>query len=285
MGKFKSNPVDKWRREWEMRQQFKAAVSNYQPDVIIHLGDIIDEGAILDFPNFKQSIADFKYTFDWNNKQFKKISVPGNHDIGFYDRVCIYPTLINRLAYELKVTRLIELIQHKDLNILTINSQLFYESNPRWSIALEAVKELQLLVDRVKKDNLTIHIMLTHMPLFRISHKECNTPMSFQPSDLGWQGYEVLHRAQTRKILEIFRPKLVLSGHSHFNCMTMHDGTKEITLTSFNHKFESQPRLLLLQANGTHILTSHCDLISELHILVVYIATLLTVVLVAYKVR
>jgi len=45
MGPVKSVMIDKWRREWQMRQAFSISLRVYDPDVIIFMGDLFDEAS------------------------------------------------------------------------------------------------------------------------------------------------------------------------------------------------------------------------------------------------
>lgn len=289
MGSHKSYRIDKWRREWEMHQSYQMSTEFFKPDVIINLGDLIDEGAIYDANNFKSSVEDYKRIFKSSYVNFLAVNVPGNHDMGHHDHVTNYPLFIGRFSQEFNTTQLLDIIKiNANITLVIINSMLFYDNCPYCRMAYERLGQIS---KHLGEDGTIKPILLTHIPLYRPDESLCDRPIDLSQYKNRWEGFEVIGRRQSKLLLELLTPRLILSGHSHKNCKINHEiyssGSfksiyEEITLTSYNHKFDDAPKYLLISANSTHTLTNHCGLISEYHILTVYLASLVIIFMMIY---
>ncbi|TMW40900.1 hypothetical protein DOY81_014021 [Sarcophaga bullata] len=82
LGPIKGHWLDKLYREWHMRRAFQAAVFLHKPHVIFVLGDLFDEGDMVDNPQFKEFVRRFHSHFHAPNVPV--ISAVGNHDVGFH---------------------------------------------------------------------------------------------------------------------------------------------------------------------------------------------------------
>lgn len=285
MGGHKSYRIDKWRREWEMHQSFRISTEYFEPNLIINLGDMLDEGSIYDPKNFETSVADYHRTFKSNHFSSKTIYVPGNHDIGPHTLITMYPFFIGRFSHEFNSTEFIELIEiNNDISLVVVNSMLLHDE---CSFCRTTDEILNQMSKKLRYERMTKPILLTHVPLYRPDDTSCDKPLDISQYEDRWEGHEVLSRRKSRLLLESLSPRLVLSGHSHKNCKINHEfGTssssrsvcEEITLTSYNHKFDEKPKFLLMSANSTHASTNHCYLISEYHILSVYLASVIVIV-------
>lgn len=281
MGRHKSFWVDKWRREWEMRQSYAISTKYLKPDVIINLGDLLDEGAIYDVENFQSSAQDYKRILKSSCDNSTEINVPGNHDMGNHDRITAYPFLIDRFSNEFNTTPFMEFVETNDgIVFVVMNSMLFHDSCTFCRHSNDILTQIGKQLNHVRP------ILLTHIPLYRPDDSLCDKPLNKSQINGPWEGSEVIDRKGSDRLLRILRPRLILSGHSHKNCIINHqvekslgimEFYKEITLTSYNHKYDENPKFLLMSVNSTHVLTNHCNLISEYHIISVYLASLIVI--------
>lgn len=85
LGPFKGHWLDKLYREWHMRRAFQTSVWLHQPDVILFLGDVFDEGQWVDQDQFAAYLLRFQQLFH-TPSHIKVYSAVGNHDIGFHYR-------------------------------------------------------------------------------------------------------------------------------------------------------------------------------------------------------
>lgn len=83
LGPIKGHWLDKMYREWHMRNAFQAALFLQRPDVVFILGDLFDEGDMVDQHHFQKYVQNFHKLFH-ASPSVPIISVAGNHDIGFH---------------------------------------------------------------------------------------------------------------------------------------------------------------------------------------------------------
>lgn len=293
MGPIKSNWLDKWRREWEMQQSFKISNSIYKPDIIIFLGDLLDEGSYFRDSSFYKASEEFDRIFKFDESRQKRIVIAGNHDVGFHDRMTEFPFILHRFASKYETTTSIELAKFNKLNIISSNSMAFY--NDQCSVCSEAISatnQISRYLDRERNTILEEYsepILLTHIPLYRKDDAHCDHPYSMEHS-ANEQGRDVLHKEASQFLLKRLRPRLIISGHTHMNCKIRHTAEKtakvseELTVTSYNHKYAlKEPGFLLMNANSTHIYTKSCSLIDEKIVATVYIATLILICSIIFK--
>lgn len=89
LGPIKGHWLDKLYREWHMRRAFQAALLLHNPDVVFVLGDLFDEGDMVDHEEFKEYVRRFRSHFHARNS-VPVISAAGNHDVGFHYKYVIY---------------------------------------------------------------------------------------------------------------------------------------------------------------------------------------------------
>lgn len=291
MGSKKSIWIDKLRREWQMSQSFKISNKIFQPDVIIFLGDILDEGSFSYQDKFESASRDFERIFldksSSSCKAQKRIILLGNHDVGEHDRMITFPFLLDRFNRRFGSTTSAELTRIGDLNIVSVNSMAIY--NDSCPFCRETRSALRTISKELAESSSTHSrpLVLTHFPLYRNDDTVCEYPksMSEKVKRENVEGVDVLHKHSSNLILDLLRPRLILSGHTHMDCSLRHpvDGAgqkiEELTVSSYSHKYaEDRPSFLLISANSTQLLTKRCGLVDEYVILTVYILTFATIV-------
>ncbi|EUB57789.1 Metallophosphoesterase [Echinococcus granulosus] len=81
--------IDKTRRHWLLKRAFKTAMGLYHPDVVLHLGDLLDYGFFEPEEAFEADVKIAQNIFAVDSTTVFKV-VPGNHDIGFHHRLHPY---------------------------------------------------------------------------------------------------------------------------------------------------------------------------------------------------
>lgn len=90
LGPLKGHWLDKIYREWHMSRAFQTAVYLHEPDVIFFLGDLFDEGDMVNHYEFAEFARRFKSLFQ-TLPSVPVLSAVGNHDVGFhYKYICFY---------------------------------------------------------------------------------------------------------------------------------------------------------------------------------------------------
>lgn len=289
MGPLRSFLFDKWRREWEMKQAFSFAASIYEPDVVVFLGDIFDEGSFSSDDLFDKAKSDFEKIFPHHLNKHKRIIIPGNHDVGNHDQMTAFPYLIHRFHVAFGSTTNVELLDSrglKGLNIISINSMTFYnDSCPYCSQSIAYVNRIALKLDELRANpDFSEPILLIHIPLYRKDDSQCDHPSSIsnRVKEENIEGKDVIHKSASSFLLSRLKPRLILSGHTHMDCVTFHkspNDSNEITVSSFNHKYaENKPSLLLLSVNRNNTFTKHCPLIDEWMIAIIYTSVVVIII-------
>lgn len=296
MGPVKSFKIDKLLREWQMKQAYSIINSIYKPEVVIFLGDLLDEASFSSDENFRVASRDFGSIFPADDVNQERIIIAGNHDVGFHDQIRFNPYHLQRFHKKYSASINIQLIQSpklKLINIVAINSMSFFNDTcPVCSLSIGATNKLSDYLEELRNETMPHYsdpIILTHVPFFRPDDTHCDYPYRLKDKvkKRNIEGEDVMHEAASRFILERIKPRLVLSGHTHMRCITEHeisDGStltvKELTISSFNQKYaEKTPGFLLLRANSTHLSHHYCTLIEEWVVATIYVATILVVCL------
>lgn len=268
MGPRKSNRFDKMRREWVMSVGFKVVVYLLQPDAIFHLGDSLDEGYISRGEVERKAARDFKNTFP-RPKGVKQLILFGNHDIGLHFHAKYDPPVNLISAFKATFTADLETIN--DNHFVHFNSMAF--SNDSCSLCHRSMKDLFNTAQRV---DCVDPILLSHYPMFREDDSSCENNIYTNPKSPIVEGKDCLHKETTSRILNIVRPRLIISGHTHKKCLYTHivdkNPVQEITVSSFNYKnAETNPSFLLLYTNATNYTYRHCSLVNEINTAVAYV--------------
>lgn len=299
MGKRKSIWVDKKIREHQMKQSFSISTRLFEPDIFVFLGDIIDEGSYSKDEDYDQYVDDFKRIFHIDKTKHEAIFVPGNHDIGFHDTMKDFPYLLYRYIDRFNSTYSIMLVTSKkkpSVKFIVLNSMSF--GNDSCELCTQSLIELNHLskqLDYVKQKTPALYsrpILLTHFPLYRHDDTNCDYPHSLANTvkKINRQAMDVVPKAKTQYILKKLNPQLVLSGHTHMNCRTMHQKEDqpivqipEITVSSYNHKYaENMPYFLLLSSRGSQHSINECGHPDERIIYLLYIVNIISVLVIMF---
>ena len=94
-------------------------------------------------------------------------------------------------------------------------------------------------------------ILLQHYPLYRKSDAECSGEDAAPPEEKNIpfkEKYDVLSQEASQKLLWWFRPRLILSGHTHSACQVLHTGgIPEISIPSFSWRNRNNPSFIMKQ--------------------------------------
>lgn len=61
-------------------------MSLYSPEVVIHLGDLLDQGFFEPAEDFNKDVGIVRSIFNIDQKSTVFKILPGNHDVGFHHR-------------------------------------------------------------------------------------------------------------------------------------------------------------------------------------------------------
>ncbi|XP_058133277.1 metallophosphoesterase 1 isoform X2 [Dasypus novemcinctus] len=296
LGEVRGHWLDKLRREWQMERAFQTALGLLQPEVVFILGDVFDEGKWSSPKAWADDVARFQKMFRHPRHVQLKV-VAGNHDIGFH-----YKMTAHKIKRFEKVFSSERLFSWKEINFVMVNSVTL--EGDGCHICSEAEAELieishQLNCSRKQdpasspckpgqKLPASAPILVQHYPLYRRSDANC-TGVDAAPPEVKHlpfqEKYDVLSQEASQKLLRWFRPRLVLSGHTHSGCEVLYAGTTpEVSVPSFSWRNRNDPSFIMGSITATDYSLSKCYLPSENVVLIAYCgaAVFLVVLLVAH---
>ena len=192
-------------------------------------------------------------------------SINGNHDIGFHY------TMTQKLKTRFDTsfeTDSVKLMTINDINFVTINSITM--EGDYCHLCSDAEEKLNVLSSHLCPNFICSSdpIVLTHFPLFRQSDSHCGHDWDSMPESLKYepfvQKWDCLSENATKLIIDSLKPRLVITGHSHYGCVTRHaNSLYEWTVSSFNYRNNQNPSLLLAKITKNHYSISKCILVNE----------------------
>nr|XP_057917470.1 metallophosphoesterase 1 isoform X1 [Doryrhamphus excisus] len=281
---------DKLRREWQMERAFQTAVWLLRPEVVFILGDIFDEGKWSTQKHWEDDVRRFHRMFR-HSSNTELVVLVGNHDIGFHYEMDWLKLQRFEKVFNASSTRI---VTKNGVNFLLVNSVALHGDGCPICQAVE--KELIKLsrdlncslsqsshsgtaaaVDGCEAAQVyppTPPIMLQHYPLYRVSDAGCTGIDAALPGErhlLFREKYDVLSKDASQRLLQWFKPRLILSGHTHSGCEVLH-GNKypEISVPSFSWRNRNNPSFILASVSPSSYALSKCFLPEESTVIGVY---------------
>lgn len=279
LGRIRGHWFDKLRREWQMWRSFQTSVQLLDPNVVIFLGDLFDEGLWASTPDFDAYVNRFKDMFSIDSKT-KLIVVVGNHDIGFHYWTDDYLRRRFQLAFNTSDVDLIQL--QNGVHFIAINSITLEGDNCH--LCASAEHKIKQIATRLRSKNVN-PVVLMHFPLYRESEQICSE-LDSAPEEEKRVRYrekiDCLSRESTSFVINTLRPKLVLSGHSHHSCVVNHTSegwgpTSEWTVASFSWRNKKNPSFLLVSMSVEEYAIHKCFLPNENHVYLIYSITIFSI--------
>ncbi|XP_003739778.1 metallophosphoesterase 1 [Galendromus occidentalis] len=301
LGPFKGHWFDKLRREWQMSRTYATAMTLHQPDVIVFLGDIFDEGQWMDNMQFNKDFQRFQTLFP-KPKKSTLIVTAGNHDVGFHYKMT--KSLLSRFQRLFSQSESgVEMITIKGTTFLVLNSMAL--DGDGCSFCASAEKDLSRF-EQALNCSLMVHekravdqscekaltqlphysrpVILQHFPLFRSDDSVCQE--RDEPLGAAIEKYrerwEVISKSMTKRLLKL-NPRAVFNGHIHRSCLNVHTyedhTTREWTLNSFSWRNTNNPSFILSVFTPDNFAVSRCFMPKESTVLFTYLVSLMGIVL------
>ncbi|XP_054914236.1 metallophosphoesterase 1 [Poeciliopsis prolifica] len=278
---------DKLRREWQMERAFQTALWLLKPEIVFILGDIFDEGKWSSQKHWEDDVRRFHRMFR-HSSDTELVVLVGNHDIGFHYEMDWFKLQRFEKVFNASSTRI---VTKRGVNFLLVNSVALHgDSCPICqSVEKDLIKlsrDLNCSLQKSQSDGdetencegsqypPTAPIMLQHYPLYRVSDASCTGQDAAPPEErhlLFREKYDVLSKEASQRLLQWFKPRLILSGHTHSGCEVLHDNKyPEISVPSFSWRNRNNPSFILASLSpGDHSL-SKCFLPEESTVIGVY---------------
>lgn len=278
---------DKLRREWQMERAFQTALWLLRPEVVFILGDIFDEGKWSSPKHWEDDVSRFQHMFR-HPSDTELVVLVGNHDIGLHYEMDWYKLQRFEKVFNASSTRI---VTKKGINFLLVNSVALHGDGCPICQAVE--KELLRLAQHL---NCSLQypafshptencgeapsyppsrpILMQHYPLYRVSDSNCRGVDSASIEErhlLFREKYDVLSKEASQRLLQLFKPRLILSGHTHNGCEVLHDNQyPEISVPSFNWRNRNNPSFILASFSASGHALSKCFLPEESSVILLY---------------
>lgn len=284
LGNRKGSKIDQYIRESEMSASFRVAKFLFKPELIIFLGDTLDEGLTATPSEFDDYVKRFSWVFPLDESD-KRIIIPGNHDVGFHDHASQFePYLRTRFERAFNAT-LADTFTIKGIRFVTVNSMAL--EGDGCSLCRLTDEKLANVANSIPKDPNNRPVLLQHFPMYRKNEANCKEIDSYYGEDRERQQYtpgvECISPQATNKLLTLFNPRLSFNGHIHCGCITQHLNTTEYTVASFNWRNRPDPNFLLLQLSKDKHFISKCFLPHEPVVFVSYFLLWATIMYINWK--
>ncbi|TNM98494.1 metallophosphoesterase 1 [Takifugu rubripes] len=277
---------DKLRREWQMERAFQTALWLLKPEIVFILGDIFDEGKWSSQKHWEDDVRRFHRMFR-HASDTELVVLVGNHDIGFHYEMDWFKLQRFEKVFNASSTRI---VTKKGVNFLLLNSVALHGDGCPICQAVET--ELIRLSGEMncslqssdggpaegcngsKLYSPSPPIMLQHYPLYRVSDAGC-TGLDAAPAEdrhlLFREKYDVLSKEASQRLLWWFKPRLILSGHTHSGCEVLHDNKyPEISVPSFSWRNRNNPSFIMVSVSVDSYALSKCFLPEESTVINVY---------------
>lgn len=202
------------------------------PDTTMFLGDLFDGGRYWEDKAWLEEYDRFNRIFPKHPDRRTIQSLPGNHDIGFED---INPDKLKKFAAFFGPNNDFLEIGNHSIVLLDSISLSSEDENIR-----KPAEEFLESVNNYLTPGYP-HILLTHVPLYRINSQQLCGPQrestKLFPVQKGKQYQTVISSDLTTKVLNTIKPTLIFSGDDHDYCKITHDiesgsSATEITVKS-----------------------------------------------------
>ncbi|KAI8118027.1 putative metallophosphoesterase 1 [Lucilia cuprina] len=284
LGPMKGHWLDKLYREWHMRRAFQAAMLLHKPDVVFVLGDLFDEGDMVDHEDFEEYVRRFRSHFH-APPSIPVISAVGNHDVGFHYKM--HPYFIDRFERNFNNTG-VQMYSIRDNHFVFINSMAM--ENDGCEFCENAKKELINVADKLNclknpkkctkaqtlKDNqhYSRPIVLQHFPTYRVSDRVCRQHDAPNIEEYR-EKWEVLSKNSTDWLGKLLHPRLSFAGHTHNYCYSINRwGIEEYTVASFSWRNKVNPSFLMASITPTKHEVFKCNMLEQQLVYSTYIISL-----------
>ncbi|UJR28173.1 hypothetical protein I4U23_009426 [Adineta vaga] len=266
----KGHWFNRLRREWQIYRSFQSAQFLFEPQLVFLLGDVTTDGQWCSDREWNRTVERFHSLFSLSTDT-RLYVLPGNHDIGFHHEVTDGHLKRFEQSFQAPHVRLLT-INDDEIHFVLINSVAFEGDQCR--LCERADHELNEVVNELKRTGAwTKPILLSHFPLYRTSDVNCSQSSSgslktYSHYPLHRERLDVVSQDATEHLLNMIKPRLIFSGHTHRYCSTEHNIVSgkmipEWTIPSFSWQNQDDPSFILLTITTNNQRVSHCYLPRE----------------------
>ncbi|XP_062593192.1 uncharacterized protein LOC134254673 [Saccostrea cucullata] len=152
-------PYARWDADSYLKKTFSFAAAHAKPDVVIFLGDLMDEGSRATHDEYRDTYYRFHNIFS-NFPSAKRIYIPGDNDVGGEFRDFRTPEKVDRFVKHFE--QVDGIVQHKFIDFIKIDTRL---QNTEFQ------EKEQLFRHYRKSVNSPIHVVINHESLLPLQFK------------------------------------------------------------------------------------------------------------------
>lgn len=209
-----------------IKKNYNELLDQLQPNYIMFLGDLLDNGRDATDEYFAQEYNRFKRIFRPLDKMF--LNVPGNHDIGFGNGVKI-PM---RTRFEKSFGSANTVVDIDGVDFIILDTLSISSTDETIN------KQLKDFLYSIAKEKSKPRILLTHVPLYRDPNLSCGPLRESKTFDVNGYGYQYKNSVEeslSRDILNQIQPDITFTGDDHDYCDIQHEnGYREVTVKSIS---------------------------------------------------
>ncbi|CAI5759807.1 unnamed protein product [Candida verbasci] len=235
-----------------LKKNYNVLISHLNPDKIVFLGDLLDNGRDSTDSYFKHEVKRFNGIFHPDEDMI--LNVPGNHDIGFGDLI----NLKNRQRFFDTFGESNRVMEYNDWDLIFLDSPSYSSTKEEINTqARQFISNFQISQNP--------RILFTHVPLQRES-SICGPLRESKGLDINGHGYQyqnTIAKELSAQILDNLKPNLIFTGDDHDYCEIIHKETdsREITVKSISMAMGIKyPAVQLLSINKSEYSTVLCYL-------------------------
>uniref|UniRef100_H2TJA7 Metallophosphoesterase 1 n=1 Tax=Takifugu rubripes TaxID=31033 RepID=H2TJA7_TAKRU len=235
-----------------MERAFQTALWLLKPEIVFILGDIFDEGKWSSQKHWEDDVRRFHRMFR-HASDTELVVLVGNHDIGFHYEMDWFKLQRFEKVFNASSTRI---VTKKGVNFLLLNSVALHGDGCPICQAVETELirlsgEMNCSLQGGEGDLLAFAVaVVQHYPLYRVSDAGC-TGLDAAPAEDPTPPFDLsppLYQVKIQSfLLWWFKPRLILSGHTHSGCEVLHDNKyPEISVPSFSWRNRNNPSFIMV---------------------------------------
>jgi predicted MPP superfamily phosphohydrolase len=215
---------------------FSYAVSHVDPDVIVFMGDLLDEGSTATDEEYETYVARFNSVFATDREGIRRVVIPGDNDVGGEGSERKTEQKIQRFNKHFVPNRQDKTtanswVQVKDINFMTLN----LDDQDR-TIDENYISDLAKLApaESIAQES-TDNVILNRFEMMRRHDRRKESKVN-----VILNHFEMMRRHDIRPLLTKFNTDVIFTAHSHhamvYTCPGCRHGKQEVRVDRWNKR-------------------------------------------------
>ncbi|KAG9417179.1 Metallophosphoesterase 1 [Aphanomyces cochlioides] len=225
LGQRKRLWIERMWNDWQLWLSFQSIIAVHRPELIISMGDQLDEGTAVTSDSLHKDYA-HRFQRLLNPRDLPIMYLIGNHDAAFGAHMT--PELIRR--HETAFGPSNRLIEIKGKLYLQLNTMALDNDVQDSYVVQEAMAFLDHVERQRNQTKFPPLILLTHVPLYRQDDVKCGPLRAHETGHITYEApdfqysehHHVLSKTLSDRLLRTIRPHAIFSAHTHAVCSYDH---------------------------------------------------------------